>query len=351
MAKTYNNLFPEIYSFEGLYRAYLRAQACKRYHGDVLRFRQSLEENLIQLQNELIWKTYRTGEYRTFCIYEPKERLVAALPFRDRVLHHSLVAIIESIWERRFLYDSYACRKGKGTHAGADRVQDFLIRAKRKWRQVYCLKGDISKYFPSIDHNILKQLLRKRIACKDTLWLCDEIIDSVKELNNGAPKGVPIGNLTSQLFANVYLHELDEFIKHDLRQKYYVRYMDDFVILGENKAYLHSLRIEISNFLETNLLLKLNSKTQVFNAKHGINFLGYRIWPTHRLLRNESKRRMKRKLKRYSALYAEGKLSINKINASIQGWLGHCMRCNSYHLRRFLFDNFFLKKTILSDRL
>lgn len=343
MAKSYNNLFSRIYSFESLYKAYLKAQSCKRYHGDVLRFRQNLEENLIQLQNELIWKAYKTGEYRTFYVYEPKERLVAALPFRDRVLHHSLVAVIEPIWERRFLYDSYACRKGKGTHAGADRIQDFLVRAKRKWGQVYCLKGDISKYFPSIDREILKQLLRKRIACKDTLWLCDEIIDSAKKLNDGIPKGVPIGNLTSQLFANVYLHELDEFIKHDLRQKYYVRYMDDFVILGENKLYLHGLRIEISNFLENNLSLKLNSKTQVFNAKHGINFLGYRIWSTHRLLRNDSKRRMKRKLRRYSALYAEGKLSINKINASIQGWLGHCMRCNSYRLRRFLFDNFSLR--------
>jgi len=351
MARTYNNLFPQIYDFGALYQAYLKARRCKRYRGEILRFRQRLEENLIQLQNELIWKTYRTGEYRTFYVYEPKARLVAALPFRDRVIHHALVSVIEPIWESRFIHDSYACRVGKGTHAGADRTQTFLRRAQRRWGRVYCLKGDIAKYFPSIDHAILKALLRKRIACQDTLWLCDEIIDSAKRLTNGQPKGIPIGNLTSQLFANIYLHELDKFIKYDLRERFYVRYMDDFIILGADKAYLHYLRKQIAGFLAERLFLQLNGKTQVFPVKsRGVDFLGYRIWPTHRLLRVRSKKHMRRKLKKYTKLYGEGKIALDRINASIQSWLGHVKHCNSYRLRKKLLGGLVLKKEVVTTK-
>lgn len=352
MAKTYNNLFPQIYDFEALYQAYLKARRCKRYRGEILRFRQRLEENLIQLQNELIWKTYRTGEYYTFYVYEPKARLVAALPFRDRVIHHALVSVIEPIWESRFIYDSYACRVGKGTHAGTNRTQTFLCRAQRRWGRVYCLKADVAKYFPSIDHATLKALLRKRIACQDTLWLCDEIIDSAKRLTNGhQPKGIPIGNLTSQLFANIYLHELDKFIKYDLRERFYVRYMDDFIILGADKAYLHYLRKQIAGFLAERLFLQLNGKTQVFPVKgRGVDFLGYRIWPTHRLLRVRSKKHMRRKLKKYTKLYGEGKIALDRINASIQSWLGHVKHCDSYRLRKKLLGELVLRKKVVTRK-
>ena len=351
MARTYNNLFPQIYDFEALCQAYLKARRCKRYRGEILRFWQRLEENLIQLHNELLWKTYRTGDYRTFYIHEPKARLVAALPFRDRVVHHALVSVIEPIWESRFIYDSYACRVGKGTHAGAERTQAFLRRAQRRWGRVYCLKGDIAKYFPSIDHATLKVLLRKRIACQDTLWLCDEIIDSAKLLNNDQPKGIPIGNLTSQLFANIYLHELDKFVKYALRERFYVRYMDDFIILGADKAYLHYLRKQIAGFLAEHLLLQLNGKTQMFPVRsRGVDFLGYCIWPTHRLLRVPSKNRMRRKLHKIQRLYAQNRITLKAVNNIIQSWLGHVKHCDCYRLRHRLLTDFILTKQIVSKK-
>lgn len=347
MAKTYKNLFPGLYNFKSLHRAYMKASRMKRYRAQVLQFRQNLERNLLQLQNELINKTYHTGEYRTFFVYEPKARLVATLPFRDRVVQHALCTVIEPIWERRFIYDSYACRISKGMHAGADRTQDFLRAAQRKWGKSYCLKGDILKYFPNIDHGVLKSLIRKRIACPDTLWLCDEIIDSAKQLNESSAKGIPIGNFTSQLFANIYLHELDKMIKHDLREPFYVRYMDDFVIIGSDKAHLHTVREHIAYFLKEHLLLELNSKTQVFPAKsRGIDFLGYRIWPTHRLLRNSTKKRICRALKIFSKSYSQRTISAKDINARVQSWLGHMKHCNSYRLRKKLFDAFVLSRKV-----
>lgn len=191
MAKTYNNLYPEIYSFENLHAAYLRARRGKRDRIEVQRFELDLEGNLIQLQNELIWGEYRTGAYRKFIVTEPKERIVAALPFRDRVVQHAIVGVIEPIWERRFIADSYACRPGKGTHKGADRAQAMLRKVKREHGHVFVLKADISKFFYSIDHGAIKSLVRRRIACKRTLSLIDNIIDSTATPGRPADSSLP----------------------------------------------------------------------------------------------------------------------------------------------------------------
>ncbi|MEW5898168.1 MAG: reverse transcriptase/maturase family protein, partial [Bacillota bacterium] len=220
--KTYSNLYPFVYDFANLYKAYLKARKGKRYQDKVLQFAAQLEDNLFAIQAELINHTYRTGRYRRFYVHDPKTRPVAALPFKDRVVQHALCNVIEPLFEKSFIYDSYACRKFKGTHAGANRVTEFLKSAQRKWGKVYCLKADIAQYFPSVNHRILKAIIRKKIACPDTLQLIDEIIDS----GGGEGRGLPIGNLTSQLWANVYLDQLDHFIKETLREKYYVRYMD-----------------------------------------------------------------------------------------------------------------------------
>jgi len=241
MAKIYKNLYTRIYDFENLHAAYLKACRGKRYSADVLKFTARLEENLIDLQNHLIWKTYKPSPYRYFTVYEPKERLIAALPFRDRVLHHALCNIIEPIFERSMIYDSYACRAGQGVLAGVNRTTKFLRRARRKWGRIYCLKGDIAKFFPSIDHEILKKIIGRRIACKDTLDLIDIIIDSSE-----SPRGLPIGNLTSQLWANAYLNELDHFCKETLRIELYIRYMDDFVIFRPDKQLLQTTLREIT---------------------------------------------------------------------------------------------------------
>lgn len=337
MAKTYNNLYEHIYTFDSLYQAYLRARKGKRQRHEVLRFEQDLEGNLIQLQNELIWGTYTTGIYRLFTISEPKERLVAALPFRDRVVQHAIFAVIEPIWEARFIFDSYACRSNKGTHAGADRAQSMLRAVVREHGKVCVLKADITKYFKSIDHDIVKRLVRKRIACKRTLALLDQIIDS-------SPDGLPIGNLTSQLLANVYLHELDSYVKHTLRERHYMRYMDDFCIVHHDKAHLQRLRIDIEDFLWRELRLSTNGKTQVFPVAirygRGLDFLGYRIWPTHRRLRKSSISRMSRTLRKLQKQYARGQVGLDKISQSVSSWLAHAAHADTLGLRRSLLSRF-----------
>ncbi|MDI3480773.1 MAG: RNA-directed polymerase [Tepidanaerobacteraceae bacterium] len=321
----------------------MKARRNKRYQDEVLKFSFDLESNLIEIQNELIYKTYKTGRYRYFWVNDPKKRLVAALPFKDRVVQHALCNVVEPLFEKRFIYDSYACRVGRGTHAGASRAQKFLRKTKRKWGRVYCLKADISRYFPSINHSVLKAIIRKRIACPDTLWLIEEIIDSGGD-ESDSPKGLPIGNLTSQLWANVYLDQLDHFVKEVLREKYYVRYMDDFIILGRSKRHLWKVKREIERFLADKLDLKLNRKTNIFPISQGVDFLGYRIWPTHRLIRKSSIRRIKSKLKAFRRKYREGKISLEKIKATIQSWLGHVKHADSFNLRKKLFNEFILIK-------
>lgn len=342
MAKTYSNLFPEIYSFENLHAAYLRARRGKRTRAEVQRFELDLEGNLIQLQNELIWGTYKTGKYRQFIVLEPKERIVAALPFRDRVVQHSLVYAINQIWERRFISDSYACRVGRGTHKGADRAQAMLREVKRDHGKVYVLKADISKFFHSIDHAVLKVLIRHRVACKKTLELIDNIIDSTVKMD--VRVGIPIGNLTSQLFANIYLHELDEFVKHGLRERHYMRYMDDFCIVHHDKAHLGRVRDLVERFLMDKLRLKTNAKTQVFPVCgfHGraLDFLGYRIWTTHRKLRKSSIQRITRTMKKLQKRYADGRVTLGRIRQSLISWLGHAQHAETRGLQDSLLSRF-----------
>lgn len=327
--KTHKNLYSAICEFDNIHRAYLRARVGKRYKRDVLEFSSNLEENLIGIQNHLIWKTYQPSRYKYFTIYEPKVRMIAALPFADRVVHHALCNVIEPIFEASFIRDSYACRPGGGVLAGVLRTTRFLRDASRRWGDVYCLKGDIAKYFYSVDHETLKRLIRRKIACPDTLGLIDRIIDSP-----GDGVGMPIGNLTSQLFANVYLDALDHVVKERLRVQYYIRYMDDFVIFHHDKAYLRRLLDEISGYLEDVLRLHLNGKTQIFPVRQrSVDFLGYRIWPTHRLMRKANVQRTRRKLKKFSRLYREGRMTMDEIRPSVMSWLGHAKHGDTWRLR------------------
>ena len=285
MPKTSNNLWCQIICFENLFEAYKEARKGKRYRNDVLNFSYNLEECLINIQNHLLWKTWRPGKFRSFYVYDPKKRLIQAPPFEDRVVHHALVRVIEPLFERKFIYDSYACRKGKGIHAATLRVQGFLRRAKRNWgERVYVLKADISKYFPSINHNKLIQIIGRTIKDKNALWLCERIIKNC----GYEVKGIPVGALTSQLFANIYLDQLDHYLKDDLGVKYYLRYMDDFVILGRAKSELRALLYRIEEFLVYELLLCLNPKTSISPAKRGVDFAGYRTWATHILPRKRN---------------------------------------------------------------
>lgn len=329
MAKTYKSIWDTFVNFEQLHQAYLKARRGKRYKNEVLIFSAGLELELTSLLEELNSQTYHIGGYYKFLVHEPKEREVAALPFRDRVVQHALVTAIEPIWEREFIPDSFACRVGRGTHAGANRLTGFLGRTKN-WKQVYVLKADVRKYFPSIDHEILKTILHKRIGCHRTWGLIESIVDSWEKETG---KGLPIGNLTSQLFANIYLHQLDLFVKQNLHWRFYLRYMDDFILLGPDKGRLNQARYEIEKYLADDLNLSLNQKTRVFPAAQGIDFLGYRIWATHRLLRKRSIRAMKRRLKAYYRQLSNGSIEFSKLRNAVMSWIGHAKHANSYTLR------------------
>ncbi len=331
--KTFNDLYPKIYDFQNLLLAYQKARKCKRFRPEVLEFTEHLEENLIDIQNSLIYKTYEPGKYREFYVYDPKTRLVLAAPFRDRVVHHALCNLIEPIFDRTFIYDSYACRNDKGTHKGVERLIYFLRKMKAAHGKVYALKCDIHHYFQSIDCHILEELIRKKIWDRETQWLLHSIIYSTAD-EGGRAVGVPLGNLTSQLAGNIYLNELDHFVKQELRCRHYMRYMDDFILLHPDKAQLHEWLKEIREFLGGRLLLHLNNKTAVFPASQGIDFLGYRIWPHKILLRKKCITRMRRAMKHL----IEHKTSIPKehIQSVIASWHGHAKRADAPNLKGWL---------------
>jgi len=342
--KTHKNLFPAIQDFGVLHASYCRARRGKRDRKPVQIFEQSLERNLFKLQRDLAWGNYETGKYHMFPVYEPKRRTVASLPFRDRVLQHSLISTIEPIWEGRFIDQSYACRPGRGMHRAADTVQGMLRKVQREHGQVYALKADIGKYFASIDHAILQRLLNKHIACEPTLELCFEIMGSTVGIHDSLRCGIPIGNLTSQLWANVYLHELDKFVKHVLKACHFARYMDDFIIIHHDKEYLAWALDEIQAFLWAQLRLQTNAKTQIFpvSLKHGrgLDFVGYHIWPTHRRLRKSSIRRMHHSMKRFQRMYAQGEITLEQINRTVASWVAHAEHADTYGLRQKLLGKY-----------
>ena len=351
--KTYNRLFQRICSFENLLSASRKAQRGKRFQEEVARFNFHLEKELYGLQEELHAQTYRPGAYHEFYIYEPKLRKISAAPYRDRVVHHALCNVIEPIFDQTFIFDSYACRKGKGTHKAVNRFTEFSRKSS------YVLKCDIKKYFPSIDHDILKTRFRRKIRDAQTLWLMDLIVDYsnpqeqvyayfedddlLTPLNRRC--GIPIGNLTSQFFANIYLNGFDHFVKEDLQCRYYIRYVDDFVVLDPDKVRLHRVKKEIENYLAS-LRLRLHPlKCNIFPVKTGTDFLGYQVFPTHRRLRKSSVTRARRRLRRLQRDYAVSAISWSDVNHSVQSWLGHIRHADTYGLRKAVFSQIFFRRS------
>ncbi len=332
--KKISNVYHEIISKENLYRSAHLAARGRRYGDAVADFNFNLEEEMGTLHRELADKTYRHGKYRMFTIYDPKQRNIAAAPFRDRVVHHAVHDVIEPFIDKTFIHDSYACRKGKGTHIAVDRTQSFL-RANR-----FCLHGDVKKYFPSIDHGVLKEILAKRTTDKDLLWLTNGIIDSARQVMDtsdpcdGGGKGLPIGSLTSQFFANLYLNELDYFVKFDLRRRYYLRYMDDFLLFGNDKEDLFEVKIKIRDFLKNKLALDLHEgKSQVYKTRNGIKFLGFRIYEDHRRLASDNVKRFKKRLKRFAYDAENGRIDAEKISDSVRCWAAHSRYADTGGLR------------------
>lgn len=322
--KRYSDLFKSVYDFSNLEIAYRKARKCKRYRNEVLRFSNNLEENLIVIQEQLIHQTYRQGRYRIFIVLEPKERVISALPFRDRVAQHAINNVIEPLIDKRFYEHSYACRKGKGMHKASSTLYTWIRNLSFDGMELYALKCDIHHYFKSIDHNILKAMLRRIFKDPQILWMLDLIIDS-----NDKDVGIPVGNLTSQLLANLYLDKLDKFIKEQLREVYYIRYMDDFIILSYDTQHLTRIWCEIETFLAAELRLLLNPKTDILCAKNGIDFCGYRHWKDHIKVRKSSVKRMKKRLR----LRIRGKSTKEELDKSVQSWIGHIQHADTFRLQ------------------
>lgn len=314
--KRIGELYNKIYNFNNLYEAYLKARKNKRYRLEVMTYTNSLEENLITLQNELIYGKYKIGNPRIFTIFIPKIREIKALPFRDRVLQHALNTVIEPYFERSFYNYSYACRKDKGTHKASLKVQEWLYIAEKNNKNLYCLKCDIKKFFNSVDLKILVEILSRKIKDKKVIWL-------IKQILGKSQKGMPIGSLTSQLFANIYLNELDKFVKHSLKMKYYIRYMDDFIIFSESKSELHYILNEIENFLKTKLELELNNKTRIHPVKTGVEFVGYIHFYNKIRIRKSSWKRFKKNLKTTKKSYDKNTINKETYNNTISSYYGH----------------------------
>jgi len=343
--KRVTDLFAQIYSFDNLYAAYIAARKGKRYRGEVLRFTANLEENLIQLQNELIYETYQVGRYREFYVTEPKRRLVMALPFRDRVVQWAIYRVLNPIFEKTFIHHSYACRVGKGTHAAAAKLYSWLRTITRKPEKWYYLKLDVAKYFYRVDHAVIMRIISRKIKDKDLLRLLKKIINS-ENTKFGLPtggtldtdkrisdKGMPIGNLTSQMFANIYLNELDQYVKHVLRIKHYIRYMDDIIILHPSKQHLHQVKFDISRYLNEQLRLELNNKTTIRPVSLGVHFVGQQIWGTHRKIRKPASLKIKRRLALLARQYNRGELPLAKFKASLASYLGIMKHVDCYRFK------------------
>lgn len=312
--KRVGNLFEQIISHDNLRLADTKARRGKLRSYGVLHHDKNREANIQRLHEMLRDKTYRTSDYEVFKIFDPKEREIYRLPyFPDRIVHHAIMNIMEPIWVSIFTADTYACIKERGIHAAMQGVKKAL---KDEENTVNCLKIDIRKYYPSIDHEILKVILRRKIKCADTLELLDHIIDSAK--------GVPIGNYLSQYFANLYLAYFDHWIKEEIGIKYYFRYADDMVFFHSDKAYLQDLLIDVNGYLNRELNLVLKANFQVFPVdKRGVDFIGYVFRHTHILLRKGIKKNFCRavaKLNKRQVSEAEYK----QVLCSWMGWAKHC---------------------------
>jgi RNA-directed DNA polymerase len=315
--KRIGNLYEQICSIENLELADSIARKGKKDQPGIIEHDKNKDKNIRILHESLKNKTYKTSEYTTFTIYEPKERLIYRLPYYpDRITHHAIMNILEPLFVCSFTADTYSCIKKRGIHAAANAIKSALQDIPGTQ---YCLKMDIRKFYPSIDHEVLKQLLRKKIKDNDLLWLLDEIINSTD--------GLPIGNYLSQYFANFYLTYFDHWIKEEKKVKYYFRYADDLVILADNKPYLHGILSDIRIYLQDRLRLTVKDNYQIFPlAARGIDFVGYVFFHSHILLRKSIKQNFARMLIR------------NPNSASIASYKGWAKHCNSKNLLKKLLD-------------
>jgi RNA-directed DNA polymerase len=344
--KRHGRLFERVVSWRNLRLAAARARRRKRRRPNVLAFEYHQEQQLQALREELRSQRYRPGPYRSFEIHEPKRRLISAAPYRDRVVHHAICAQIEPLFDQSFIHDSYACRRGKGTHAALDRAQQFA----RRWK--YVLKADVARFFPSIDHDVLLGLVRRRLKDPRLLTLVELIVrhpfprqqpprylpgDNLFSLV-GRTCGLPLGNQTSQLFGNLMLDPLDHFIKEQLRCQGYVRYADDFLLFADDPQTLHAWRQDVARFLH-GLRLRLNpQKSVVFPVSQGIPYLGMRLFADQRRLAKGGLTRWKRRWRRWQQAFRAGRLTLAEIGLRLQSWWGHAQHADAWRIASEILD-------------
>ena len=358
MPKKIKNLFYKNLTFDKLYQAHLRARNHKTYKNEVISFEFNLENNITNLLRNLQNGTYKLGKYFVFTIYEPKERKIQALPYKDRIVHQWYVEeFIKPYIVPKFIYNSFACLEDKGTHKAVEEVQKEMRIMKRTYENFWILKCDIKKFFYSINPRILFEIMKKYIAAVHILNLTRILI--FNGTVNNTQIGIPIGNYTSQFFANIYLNELDQYIKRTLKIKYYTRYMDDFILILKNKQECIYIKNLIEHFLNETLNLELNYKSRYYPYKMGVNFCGYRIFTTHKLLRTSSKKKIKKNVKIWNKQHENHTLNYYYALQSLNSWIGHSSHCNSYLLQKkilnscnFLLNNNFyatIEKNLLDD--
>ena len=321
MSKTIKNCYYKKLTYDGLYSAYVRASLNKRNKRAVIKFSIDLETYLSNIYTDLYNNSYKSSKYREFIIYEPKKRTIKALPFRDRIVHQWYIEeFIKPYIVPRFIEDSYACIIGKGTHQATLKLNKYMRIMNNRYGDYYIIKFDISKYFESIDKKILYEIMCKYISDKYLLNLTYNIIFD-NDFN-----GIPIGNYTSQYFANIYLNELDYYAKFDLKLEFYVRYMDDFIVLVRDKEEAKRVFDLIESFVNNKLNLRLNRKSRYYPSRLGCDFCGYILYNDYRLIRKRSVKGMRDKI--YD--YQKGKMTFKDIDLSFVSWCGHARHADSY---------------------
>lgn len=340
-------MFDAIAGWDNLWQAYSQAARGKRRKGSAAAFEHQLADRLIALQDDLRDRSYRPGAYRHFFIHEPKRRKISAAPFRDRVMHHALCNLIEPIFDARFIAHSYANRLGKGTHRAVDQLQRWV----RQYR--YVLRMDVVQHFPSLDHAILRDKIARAIQDADVLWLVDAILaggtgvladeytpvyfpgDDLFAISR--PRGLPIGNLTSQFWSNVYMNDFDWFVTRELGCSAYLRYVDDFAVFGDDKRTLWCWKQEIIARLAQDRLTIHEAEAQVLPAQHGVPWLGFVVYPTHRLLKQRNAVNFRRRLEHNLDLYQAGQITFAELDASVRGWINHVRFADTWGLREHIF--------------
>jgi len=334
MPKTIKKVFDEKLTFIKLVEAHQRASKNKRSYREVILFEMDLESNIANLLQKIKNGTYHMGKYHEFYIYEPKQRLIKSLPYVDRVVHQWYVEeFIKPYMASRFISSSFACIEERGAHKAVDYLQKCMRIMKRNHGSYYILKCDIKKYFYSIDRQILFSILSRYIRDEKLLAFTELLLFDEDEM-----VGIPIGNYTSQYFANIYLNQLDHYVKETLRVKYYLRYMDDFILLCKTKEEAREYKKILEEYLKENLHLEFNKKTRYYPNSMGVDFCGYKVFETHRLIRKRSKDKMRRRIRKWNKDYRKGILNLKEVEESWNAWLGHISHANCYTLQNRYHD-------------